>query len=1238
MAVQVYFPEDSTYLNHVNEVSKHWKNINILSLLKSKSGTAYNCMDGPPFKNGEPHIGHLAVGSAIKDTNNKFQTMNGFKCNYKPGWDCIAEGTIIDLENSSEPIENLKYFIGKKVKTLNDDNCLTYEKITHFLDKGIRDCVELKFLCGYAITCTPDHQIKTCSGWVSAKDLTKDHEVLTTFNETIELFIDNNESISFNDLYKMYTTTIVSITNVGPKHVYDITVENTHNFSANEIVVHNCHGLPIENKSSHDLGLKTKSDIEKYGIDKFNKYCEDLEDSYSGTWESIYEKTGRFMDFKNAYETKNINYMESVWWAFNKLNQKGLVYKGWKVLPYSYGCESPLSNFEAKQNYKTIDTTTVYVKFKLASDLDHEKNIYFVAWTTTPWTLTCNMALCVNPNIKYVLCNDMYIVAENSVQNLSLGPGPVVKTEFYAYGRDLVGKSYVPIFNYLKNNGKFYQILADNYVKDNTDGFGTGIVHLAAAFGKDDCRICLDNNIIDNKTLNDVCPVNSLGQFTDVVSDYKNILVFETDKLIIAHLKNTKLLIKKQIHSHEYPYCYRTNTPLIYKTSSSFFVEVTKIKDRLIEINRTINWSKEEIGKLKFENWLKDAEDWGVSRDRFFGTPIPAWVSDDGEEFITVGSIDELVKIAGLNEHQIPTNLHKEHIEHIIITLPITGKTLKLDGAVFDCWFDSGCVPYGQLHYPFENSTYFDGKEYLSDFVAEGLDQTRGWFYTLLVLSVALLDKAPFKNVICTGMILDEDGKKISKMLGNYIDPSILIKKYGPDVIRMYFLKSPLVNAEPVLFNEKEVYELFQKIIPLINGFKFFVEHYNNFVFVNGDICLEYYDNPITEKLNMMDMWILEKITLLRNNVVKYMNLYQLNVPTKELLDFIEDLTNWYIKLNRDRLKGLHGTEQQLVSLSTLFTVLYDYVLLIAPFMPFLSEHLYLSLHVIIDVVNLKKVNSVHLHDYPKDNKFRLYNMSTSFDKLKHVVKIIRTIRDSSSTHSSVKIPIKECTIYHHDDTYLNEIKTLTDLIVDEVNCLTFNFKVISDDMKKYTIKPNFKLLGSKYKNDCKKITNILENIDQHTLKELFNGNISLNVNIDDKLIEITKDEFTIMVSLSFSTTGSLKFVENNGLIVKADLTYDQHVHDQYEIRKFIIFVQNYRKINKLKPSNRLTLYFDLDSDHPITDYIENLFLEFQPLLNKKLGTNVEKYVKHDYISKEKYLFTNANKEIHNITLYIDYA
>lgn len=1013
------------------------------------------------------------------------------------------------------------------------------------------------------------------------------------------------------------------------------------------------HGLPIEALAMKELGLNTSADIETYGSFEFSEYCKKRILDFSGSWKPIYDSIGRWANFDNVYKTMDTKFMETVWWIFSQMNQKGLVYKGYKVVPYSYKCESPLSNFEAGLAYQDICTETAYVAFKLTPESSAKMrhfadsdDISIVAWTTTIWTLPSNVALCVSPELNYVMCQDglghNYIVSEESVKNVGLYGATIVPI---GLGTELKGLEYIPLYDYMEF--KYHKVLVDDYVK-NSEAIGTGIVHISPSFGEDDCRVCLENGVLESKDLASTCLVNKQGQFDSRVVPYAGKLVFECDKHIIKELRDRNLVVRKQSYTHKYPFCYRTHTPLIYMAVSSFFVAVTKIKDRMIELNEKINWTKKEIGSKKFRNWLDNVRDWSISRNRYFGTPIPVWKSEDESEMVVIGSIAELVEMAKLD--YIPTDLHLESVKHIKITSETTGNVLSLSGDLFDCWFESGSVPYGQIHYPFENSHYFDDKEFLCDFVAEGLDQTRGWFYTLLVIATIISDKPPFKNVVCTGLILDEDGKKISKSLGNFVDSNVLLNQYGADAIRVYLLRSPLVNAEPLLFKTKieksedeserdksDIKKVIQQLIPYVNGVKFFLEHYINSQTKDDPIEIEYIcDNDdvlrIISKSNftLMDFWILEMISNLRIEVEDLMSKYKIDIAVKKILEFIEDLTNWYIKNNRDRMKGLQGKTEWQTSLSVLFTVIYDFVIIHAPFMPFLSEHLYQHLSIII---GSERLPTVHLEGYPSCE--RPYGMIMSFASLYKISKLCRHVRCTTPTHASIKIPIKKCFIHHEDESFLKDVKKLIGLIPDDINCLEFEYIVTekSDDALEFEIKLNSKAIGTKYIKNSGIVRSSLLGLSQETLKDLYNGTIS-QVSVvggDGVELHVDSSNFEIISRTKAKELGpNMKLFKQDELMIIVDLTYDEDVHNKSQVSKFISFIQNFRKINGMRPWNKINIMYNGESIYP-----DKLFSDYSSQIEHRLSTVPVKYSDMHSEFSNKYSFVSYDKTDHEITLFI---
>ncbi|MEG1980347.1 MAG: isoleucine--tRNA ligase, partial [Victivallaceae bacterium] len=546
-----------------------------------------------------------------------------------------------------------------------------------------------------------------------------------------------------------------------------------------------CHGLPVENEMEKELKLNNKREIENYGIDNFNEACRSIVLRYTNEWEKIVGRMGRWVDFRNGYRTMDINYMESIWWVFKQLWDKELIYEGYKILPYCPRCATPLSNFEANQGYMEVTDPAITIRFQSSND----PHTYFVAWTTTPWTLPSNLALAVGPEIDYVKVkdgDDFYIMAKSRLGSY-YKEQPEIVAEFK--GKELEHQRYVPLFDYFKDLAKdgAFQVLLADYVSTED---GTGIVHTAPGFGEDDNATC------KRYQLPEVCPVDEQCCFTADVPDYKGIYVKDADKTIIQRLKDEGKLVHRGTIKHNYPHCWRDDVPLIYRAISTWFVRIDKVKQQMIDANKNINWTPNHIKEGRFGRWLENARDWAISRNRYWGTPLPIWRNEEGE-MICVGSVAELEKLTGSKI----TDLHKHYVDKLTIPSPTGKSPLKRVAEVLDCWFESGSMPYAQQHYPFENKEHFEAT-FPADFIAEGLDQTRGWFYTLVVLGAALFNRNPFQNVVVNGLILAEDGQKMSKRKKNYPDPMLIVDTYGADALRLFLLSSQVVRAEDLKFSE----------------------------------------------------------------------------------------------------------------------------------------------------------------------------------------------------------------------------------------------------------------------------------------------------------------------------------------------------------------------------------------------------------------------------------------------------
>ncbi|KAM7534597.1 hypothetical protein Aperf_G00000105242 [Anoplocephala perfoliata] len=714
-----------------------------------------------------------------------------------------------------------------------------------------------------------------------------------------------------------------------------------------------CHGLPVEYEVDKTHGITGPADVAAMGVAAYNNKCREIVMRYSSQWRTIIQRIGRWIDFDDDYRTMYPSFMESVWWAFSQLYESGLVYRGVKVMPFSTACSTPLSNFEAGQNYKEVQDPAIIVAFAVE---DSEENLELLAWTTTPWTLPSNLALCVNPEKDYVKVKDksrnnrVFALMECRLAWF------FKKNEDYEIlekmkGEKLVGLEYKPLFEYfvgLKESRRAFRVLGDSYVTEET---GTGIVHQSPYFGEDDYRICLREGIV-SREMAPVCPVDVKGRFTSEVTDFAGQYVKDADRNICQHLKHAGRLLQQSTIQHSYPFCWRSDTPLLYMAVPTWFVRVECLVDRLLANNALTSWVPDFIKEKRFANWLRDARDWAISRNRYWGTPIPLWVSDDLEEIVCVGSIEELERLSG----KCVTDLHKEFVDEITIPSKTGKGELKRISEVFDCWFESGSMPYAQMHYPFENVDRFK-KGFPADFVAEGVDQTRGWFYTLLVLSTALFDKPPFKNLIANGIVLASDGQKMSKRQKNYPDPLLIVSRYGADALRLYLVSSPVVRAQNLRFFESGVRDVLKDvIIPWYNAFRFLMKsgvepwergHGKSFV-----VPVEAWP----KSKNLMDRWVLSFTLTLLRFVHKEVRAYRLYTVVPRLLRFIEYLVNWYIRMNRRRLKGetVEDEEDWFAALHTLVKVLIQLIFMMMPFAPFFTEFIYQRLKSRLNFTDLK--------------------------------------------------------------------------------------------------------------------------------------------------------------------------------------------------------------------------------------------------------------------------------------------
>lgn len=902
------------------------------------------------------------------------------------------------------------------------------------------------------------------------------------------------------------------------------------------------HGLPVELEVEKLLGLDGKEQIEKYGIEPFIKKCRESVWKYKGMWEEFSDVVGFWADMEHPYITYENDYIESVWWALNEIWKKGLLYKGHKVVPYCPRCGTPLSSHEVAQGYKDVKERSAMVKFK-AKD---EDNTYFLAWTTTPWTLPSNLGLVVNPEVDYVKISyegQNLIMAEALVESVFAnkeGEHPVLER---FKGKALEYREYEPLYPYAegKIKKKAFYVMCDGYV---TTSDGTGIVHTAPAFGEDDARVCRAYDMPF------VQFVDAKGNMTED-TDWPGTFVKDADPLILDDLKAAGKLFKAPKFEHSYPHCWRCDTPLIYYARESWFIKMTAVKEQLIANNNTINWIPDAIGKGRFGEWLEHVQDWGISRNRYWGTPLNVWECSCGHQH-SIGSIAELKSMSDNCPEDI--ELHRPYIDAVTIKCPECGGEMKRVPEVIDCWFDSGSMPFAQWHYPFENKEIF-AERYPADFISEAVDQTRGWFYSLLAISTLLFDNASYKNVIVLGHVQDKDGKKMSKSKGNAVDPMDALRKHGADAIRWYFYE----NSAPWLpnrFHDDAVQEGQRKFMgTLWNTYAFYVLYANIDNFDATKYELEY------NKLSVMDKWLLSRLNTLIKAVDNNLANYKVTETAKVLQDFVDELSNWYVRRSRERFWGKDMNQDKINAYMTLYTALTTVVKLAAPMVPFITESIYRNL---VCSVDDKAPISVHLCDFPVANEsFIDTELEAEMELVLEIVVLGRAARNASNIKN--RQPIGN--MYVKADRQLDDF--FKEIVASELNLKAVSFKDDMEEYLSYSFKPQFKVLGPKVGKQIGEVKAALAGINGHAAKAELESTGKLKLTLKSGEVELLPED----VDITMSQTEGFATQRYGNVTIALETTLSQELIEEGFVREIISKLQTMRKENGFQVVDHITVY-----------------------------------------------------------------
>ena len=900
-----------------------------------------------------------------------------------------------------------------------------------------------------------------------------------------------------------------------------------------------CHGLPVEYEMEKELKISGKREIEKYGIAKFNESCRSIVLRYTKEWETIITRLGRWVDFRNDYKTMDPDYMETIWWVVKQLWDRQLLYEGYYILPYCPRCSTVLSNHELSLGgYENVNDPALTVKFKLRD----EKDTYILAWTTTPWTLPSNLALAVGEDIEYVKIrdgNEQYILSRDRLPHYyrSESDYEVVDTFKGAHLKDISYEPLFPYFDALEKKGAFRTFTADYVTTED----GTGIVHIAPGFGEE------DYNVLKGTGIPTVCPIDEECRFTDEVSDFSGIYVKDADAGIIQKLKDENRLVRRETYNHSYPHCWRCSSPLVYRAISSWFVDVQKIKEKMLSANRKISWVPEHMQEGRFGKWLVNARDWAISRNRYWGNPIPIWRCESCGKSVCIGSREELKKLSGV----LLEDLHKHFVDDVGITCSCGGEMKRIP-EVLDCWFESGAMPYAQNHYPFDNKEHFDA-HFPADFIAEGLDQTRGWFYTLTILAAALFDKPAFQQVVVNGIVLTDQGKKMSKSAKNYADPGVAIAEFGADALRLFLMSSGVVRAEDLRYSDEGVREVLKSIlIPLWNSYSFFV------TYANID-SIEPSNEP-DQANNPLDRWILSEAEGLVAEVSTYLDRYEVQRAILPITRFIDILNNWYIRRSRRRFWRSENDADKKQAYETLYAVLMKLILVTCPFAPFITEEIFQNLRTGSHPL------SVHLADFPvPDETFRDTELEFKMDVTRRTVSLGRALR---SIHAiKTRQPLKTLHLVTKDQAERRVLREMADIIREELNVKEVLLRENEEDLVELSAKANFRALGKELGKHMKEAAARIESLNLADIQSILEG-ATLSIELSDTTLNLNKEGIIVQRQ----EKENLKVINEGSLTVALDPEITAELYQEGMVRDVVRSVQNLRKERGLEVTDRISL------------------------------------------------------------------